>query len=108
MIAESLPPLLADALVVAGAAAVLFAVVVGIAAAAGRDRTLDWAVRYVCPGCDRRYQPWRGDPFFLRFRICPGCGTDKGEFRRSDCMREADGTWVDRADLEAVARELTT
>lgn len=71
-----------------------------------RGWTLDWATRFVCPGCDRRYEAWQGNRFFLSFEICPACGTDKKEFEATDCMREADGTWTDRAELEAVEKAL--
>lgn len=70
------------------------------------DKSLDWAVRFECPGCDRRYEAWQGNRFFLSFEICPACGTDKKEFEATDCMREADGTWTDRAELEAVEKAL--
>lgn len=68
-----------------------------------RARDARWAVRYLCPGCEVRYEADHDNRFFLPFEVCPGCGTDKGEFDRQVC-RFADGEWQDRAAAEAVAR----
>ena len=101
-----LPWWLAEILVVVGALTLIVLAIGAVAARFDRDKSLDWAVRHACPGCDARYEAWQGNAFFLRFEICPECGADKKDFKPTDCMREADGEWVDRGDLEAVAREL--
>lgn len=88
-----------------GAAFVVLIVLAIIAENRGRDTRGEWAVRYHCSGCDRRYRATFDNRFFLDFTVCSRCGTDKEEFKRGVC-RLVDGEWQDREDAERVAKVL--
>jgi len=79
------------------------AIIIGVSQA--RSSLGEWAVRYRCPGCDRRYCASHDNRFFLAFTVCPKCGTDKEEFSRDVC-RYVGGQWENRDDAEQVAKSL--
>ena len=79
------------------------AILIGVSQA--RSSLGEWAVRYHCPGCDRRYIAAHDNRFFLDFEVCRKCGTHKDEFSRDVC-RYVGGQWENRDDAEQVAKTL--
>lgn len=52
-----------------------------------------FAVRAICPDCLTRFTPWKGDPFFLDFMVCPHCGAHKDDFKLKIESWESHSVW---------------